>query len=139
MTARIRWTDSLKIAKGGHRIFREDRGPFAAPETCRWAIADNSGSRPDTTDDGVLWLDFDRPISVGLGEHFIASIPVRKDHDRSRDYWVPTNEEGLLTLRKKFPRWPLDLNARAQMLLEALQDAPRFVEPSTPAPALSPL
>ena len=29
------------------------------------AIADESGTKPEDTDDGILWLDFDRPLMAG--------------------------------------------------------------------------
>jgi hypothetical protein len=30
-----------------------------------WAIADNSGNYPQDTDDGLLWLDFNRDLMAG--------------------------------------------------------------------------
>lgn len=55
----------------GHRIFRnEDAG--------RLAIADNSGSTPDSTEDGVLWIE-----SIGLGDSYIEFrlSGARQTHD----------------------------------------------------------
>lgn len=40
-----------------HKWFRDDR-------TGRIAVADYSGHYPDETDDGVLWLDTTRPVSI---------------------------------------------------------------------------
>ncbi len=122
MTDPIRWTDSLRLEPRGHRIFREDRGPFAAPETCRWAIADNSGSRPDTTDDGILWLDLARPMEVSLGDFGVVGIPVLSERDGG-EYRVSAGVEALATLRRRFPKWPVLLNAKAEMFLSALHAA----------------
>jgi len=44
-----KWTKLFK-AKGGHKYFRDEI-------TGMIAIADDSGSTPDQTEDGVLWLD----------------------------------------------------------------------------------
>lgn len=49
------WTLILKLERS-HRYFRHDDG--------RIAVADDSGRTPDTTDDGILWVDTTRPISI---------------------------------------------------------------------------
>jgi len=46
------WTLRLKV-DGGHRYFADEAG--------RIAVADASGRYPEHTNDGVLWLDRDRP------------------------------------------------------------------------------
>src|SRR3954467_1988653 len=46
----------------GHRLFESDEN--------RYAIADESGFLPNNTDDGVLWLDFTRPLSVEVDNSF---------------------------------------------------------------------
>jgi len=122
MKESIRWTDSLLLEKGGHRIFREDRGPYVAPELCRWAIADNSGARPDTTDDGILWLLTTEPLIVNVSDIAVVSIPVVKDRC-SFDCWVPAGVGALATLRKKFPQWPVHLSPKARVLHDALLGA----------------
>lgn len=45
----------------GHRLFMADEG---------FAIADDSGSKPELTDDGVLWLDLSLPLGITLDESF---------------------------------------------------------------------
>lgn len=45
-----------------HKWFRDDR-------TGRIAAADYSGDYPDDTDDGVLWLDTSRPVSISPDGH----------------------------------------------------------------------
>lgn len=58
----------------GHKYFR-DRA------TGQVAIADWSGHYPHQTDDGVLWLDLNRAISLDVPNN-TASIPVVDDHGR---------------------------------------------------------
>ena len=60
------WRKILQF-KGGHRYFRDRRN--------RVAIADDSGATPDDTDDGVLYLDRDRPVVIGQS----CSIPLVGD------------------------------------------------------------
>lgn len=53
----------------GHRLFRK----LSAPG--RIYLADNSGSTPDQTDDGEMWLDFASPVT--LSKDYIG-IPLVK-------------------------------------------------------------
>ena len=48
----------------GHRLFVEvvEKGKAGI------AIADNSGREPQDTDDGILWLDLNRPLMVGSND-----------------------------------------------------------------------
>lgn len=56
--------------KGGHRYFLCTKGENEG----RIGVADESGPTPDQTDDGVLWLDTDRPVD--LGKH--CNVPLRE-------------------------------------------------------------
>ena len=119
-----KWEHGLKLEPRGHRIFRDARDDFKAPELRGWAIADNSGNRPDTTDDGVLWLDMTRPIVVSVGEYAGASLPVRKERDPGGGdgggYHVSVGLKAFLTIRTHFRSWPVELTEGAQTLLTAL-------------------
>jgi hypothetical protein len=56
----------------GHTVFRDE-------VTGRYAIADMSGDTPDKTDDGVLWIDCERPIKFCLTDSkskVLAKIPL---------------------------------------------------------------
>ena len=64
-----RWTLILRIV-GGHKYYRE-KG------TGKIAVADDSGRYPEDTDDGVLWLDDDRYLTVG-----------------DKQLWVPLKQPG---------------------------------------------
>jgi hypothetical protein len=117
-----KWEHGLKLEPKGHRIFRDARDDFKAPEQRGWAIADNSGTRPHITDDGVLWLDFTRPIRVTIGGYAGASLPVRKERDNNvvQGYHVSVGIEALLTIRKHFRNWPVELTGSVKTLLTAL-------------------
>lgn len=116
-----KWENALKLEPKGHRIFRDARDDFKAPEQRLWAIADNSGTYPHGTDDGVLWLDFTRPIRVTIGEYAGASLPVRKERDLDHvGYSVMIGVEAFLTIRKHFRAWPIELSDATQTLVTAL-------------------
>ena len=120
-----KWEHAIKLEPRGHRVFRDARDDFKAPELRRWAIADNSGNRPDSTDDGVLWLDFSRPIAVRVGEYAGASLPVIKERDLDHDgYHVGVGIDALLTIRQQFPAWKVTLTKDAATLVAALTLAP---------------
>lgn len=65
-TATYQWKLVRRLASD-HRIFKDEL-------TGQLAIADNSGTRPDTTEDGVIWIALDQPAHVGV------------DDDRSSPY-----------------------------------------------------
>ena len=64
---KFQWTLVLDIPRS-HRYFRE-------AHTDQVGVADRSGSTPDRTDDGVLWLDRSHPIVIGDRE-WRATIPL---------------------------------------------------------------
>lgn len=64
-----KWQLVLRI-KGGHRYFTvSDYGGMVA-------CADASGTYPEQTEDGILWLDRSRPIV--LGDDNSATIPLKR-------------------------------------------------------------
>ena len=90
-----------------HRLFPLHGNPF------KWvAIADNSGITPDQTDDGVLWLDFDRPLLIDADDvvtvptQSILSIPVKRQRDGER-FSTVTNMSTMLYLSATF-NWPIE-------------------------------
>lgn len=73
-----RWKLDLRFHEG-HRYFIDTvnaRGDAQAEpgEPVRVAVADASGATPETTEDGILWLDKARPIVVSLEQS--GTIPV---------------------------------------------------------------
>lgn len=62
-----RWANTKRLPDG-HRIFRAKVSdpdiPTHGEDPIAWALADNSGDTPEQTDDGVLWLDFTRPLRI---------------------------------------------------------------------------
>lgn len=70
--SKYNWTRLFYVA-GGHTYFKE-------PTFDMIAIADDSGPTPDTTSDGVCWLDTTRPV-VASGTGFY--IPIICKQNRS--------------------------------------------------------
>jgi hypothetical protein len=69
-----KWTKLFSI-RGGHKYFRDEI-------TKMIALADDSGSTPDQTDDGVLWLDFQRCVTIYTdpGHRTWISVPVLQEY-----------------------------------------------------------
>jgi hypothetical protein len=79
--APFKWTCELRITNG-HRYFKD-------AVSGRIAVADNSGDLPDRTDDGVLWLVPEGPVTLDLKKgHVYGWIPVTKDPDGGDTYSV---------------------------------------------------
>lgn len=120
---KIKWQKNkiVRLEFRGHRLFLEDRGPFAAPETCRWAIADNSGRTPELTEDGILWLDFTRCLRLALENTVVLSIPVYTERDR--ELLAPAGIDSFVKLREMFPAWPVRLSKTTRAAMTALRTA----------------
>lgn len=114
MIKNYKWEPGILLEKDGHRIFREkiDR---------RWAIADNSGEVPQYTEDGVLWLDFTRPLQVGTR---FCGIPVTCERGNSRESRCSCGVDAITTLREKFPEWEMIANESATQLLKLFGRTP---------------
>jgi hypothetical protein len=79
-----RWSHWARPGKDGLRFFR-DRA------TGKWAVADNSGTFPENTDDGIMWLDPSRGTRsvVQRGTSPLFDIALSKERDRSTGkYWT---------------------------------------------------
>lgn len=149
--AKWKWENGTRLERGGHRVFRDARDAYKAPELRGWAIADNSGGAPHTTDDGVLWLDFTRPLRVEIGyeksEYGLVSatprvlIPLRCERDGSRESHTSTSiMDGFAVLRRLFPHWRVEYSEGAQTFLRAALGAsewrlgdPHDLGPAQPA------
>jgi hypothetical protein len=84
----------------GHRIFIGDDSSHGL----MWAIADDSGPTPPETDDGILLLDFGRPLSVTYDTNFkprrpCCFIPLRDAGGQTRTI---TDAPSLLILATMF-------------------------------------
>lgn len=69
-----KWKKLFSI-RGGHKYFRDE-------VTKMIALADNSGPTPDQTDDGVLWLDFQRCVTIytDSSHRTWISVPVLQEY-----------------------------------------------------------
>jgi len=98
------WSEVITLPDG-HRIFYPDTDIVLSNDKPLVAIADESGTRPEETDDGVLWLDYDRPLSVEFhGSH--QAIPVRDSDSDSK--FVISDARTLLMLSAKF-NWDIQV------------------------------
>jgi len=70
---RYQWKKLFSV-RGGHKYFRDEL-------TKMIALADDSGSTPDRTEDGVLWLDYQRCVCIktDASHRTWISIPVLKE------------------------------------------------------------
>lgn len=108
----IKWEGAGTPLPDGHRIFETHEGP--EPGTSQWAIADESGDTPDQTDDGILWLDPTRCLSVARDESFDPprehiSIPLlTSEGERTR---TPSDAATVLYLSRML-RWTIEDETR---------------------------
>lgn len=72
------------------------------PDGSRWAISDQSGRLPESTDDGVLWLDRERCLSAST--RHAPTIPLRDE--RGAKCSTPTDTPTLLYLSRML-RWTI--------------------------------
>lgn len=70
---RYQWTKLFSI-RGGHKYFRDEI-------TKMIALADDSGSTPDRTEDGVLWLDYKRCVCIKTDAHHRTWITIPVLHE----------------------------------------------------------
>lgn len=85
------------LEKGGHRVFTERDSHDMT--TGRYAIADESGSTPQTTDNGVLWIDREAGLTMWkpFGNHLPVAMKVWSERDGD-SYTVTTGGDGALML-----------------------------------------
>jgi hypothetical protein len=99
--------------KSTHRVFScQDDGPNFG----RLAIADVSGSRPDNTDDGVLWLDPTRPLRLRPD---LLTVPVEGESGGS--LWVGVEPPDAAPLSMLEPRFRLALSDRIIEIRDLLE------------------
>ena len=101
------WEFLFRIEGNGHKFFRH-------VPSGRVAVADNSGNTPDRTEDGILWLDLDRPVNVGTD---VVTFPVLKESDGGK-YYVSDPLVGGIKVAKG-----LDLDAVLQGKLAEFMSA----------------
>lgn len=103
---KYKWEGAGTALPDGHTIFETHDGPDGS----MWAIADESGGRPDETDDGVLWLDPGRCLCIKKNTthdspYEYLSIPLRyEDGTYTR---TPTDAATILFLSRFFS-WTIE-------------------------------
>ena len=111
------WIDNETIAlPDGHYLFRATdycikrsfpHGFRPNDEFGEWAIADDSGGTPETTDDGILWLDTNQRILLGKGHGNAILLPVFTPEGKR--FTTATDAASLLILSDKF-RWVMNVD-----------------------------
>lgn len=117
-----------RLHKGdGHKLFFDNHAGL-------YAIADNSGDRPDETDDGVLHIDVSRPMRVGAmgmisgkGNEVVASFPVISERSGG-EYKVLTTLGGAATLKRNVPGLKVSMTPTADRLKRDLCELMGTVE-----------
>jgi len=116
-----KWKLMTRLEKSGHRIFTQ----LNSQDASQCALADNSGSTPDTTEDGVLWLDPTRPLSVyqpggSHDEPLYCTIPLTTVPGERGKTATTCGLAGLTELRRLFPTWRVHIEPAVQELAIAL-------------------
>lgn len=85
------WDSWCCPERGGHKLFRSHKG--------LWAISDDSAFYPEHTDDGVIWLDFDRPVQESRSSSY--SVPVTMDDGTPK--WTQAGRDEAAYIRSLNP------------------------------------
>lgn len=111
MTTKNKTYEVLFFLQDGHRI-------FSKKDTPGFIIADNSGSTPELTDDGELFLDLDRNllVEVDVNGNSFCSIPLLDAEDKPTR--TPTNPATILFLAGTFD-WKISVQCEKQRSFEA--------------------
>ena len=115
MADKHKWAPPTALADG-HRIFPEVR---SMEEGVRIAIADNSGRKPQDTDDGILWLDFEWNLIISSPDAVLC-IPVKRDSDGER-FSTVTNMSTMLYLSSEFG-WQIEDQISGTLYGVAVED-----------------
>lgn len=101
-TRTFKWEGSGTRLPDGHTIIETHDGPDHTPA---WAIFDESGPSPETSDDGILWLDVTRCLNANR-----LVIPLT-DAKGNRSRFTITDVPTLLWLSQHF-RWTIEDDTR---------------------------
>ena len=95
-----KWKFIGRLGNGGHKLYLDE-------ERSRFAIADESGTTPDQTDDGVLWIVTHQRLEVKEGAGFdrsaSCSVKVNVDKDGGNVSYFSTTLDGALLLAHYAP------------------------------------
>lgn len=114
----ILWLPTPIVLPDEHRIFQATpQNSHKVPATLKarphelghWAVADNSGDWPHTTDDGVLWLDFNTHIMLGRAYGTSIHVPLLDSSGKASTF--VTNTAALLILVDMF-RWTINSDGK---------------------------
>lgn len=84
----------LLFSNSGHKYFLDK---FSG----KYAVADGSGYFPNETDDGILWLDTEKPLTLDLYNGSpVISVPVKNIDNK--DFYTGASVSEALNLINKF-------------------------------------
>lgn len=108
MNKTYKWEGSGTKLPDGHTIIETHDGP----DGVAWAIFDDSGSSPETSDDGILWLDPTRCLNASTD-----TIPLQREANGER-LGALTDTATILYLSKMF-RWTIEDRVRGHFYIAA--------------------
>lgn len=105
-TKTYEWSFAMKLPSG-HTLFGHPE-----PGYTRYAIADESGSTPEATDDGVLWINPNYPILIHQydekGPRESVSLPLLDEKGQATSTPIDFRTALILSAKCKMPiRWQL--------------------------------
>jgi hypothetical protein len=109
---RYDWGRVVLLCKGGHRL-------FFLKDSAAVSLCDNSGDRPEFTDDGVLWIDMDELRAKGLcaemqGDHIWTRCPLRSERDDGKKTASCLDFNGIFVFLKELGL-PLELKLKTKI------------------------
>lgn len=106
------WQGAGTKLPSGHTIFETHKvrvgiADFLRGSSGSWAIADQSGFRPDLTDDvrlydEVMFLDFNRPLDVSTSHSPVVPLTTKS----GKRYSTPVDAPTIFFLAREFG-WPV--------------------------------
>lgn len=102
----------------GHRLFQSLKDK---PPESEWAVADNSGSLPHLTEDGVLWVNDQEPLFLFPTDHGIrVEVPVFKTP--LERYTVRMHASAVFVLKRHVRGdWPIKLARSLSTLVTLIE------------------
>jgi hypothetical protein len=115
-----RWKLIWRAPRDGHKFFLDRKHPGAV------AIADQSGRNPNVTDDGPLYLDFKRPMTLKVHDGLLEGSIITPLREGTPDGDKTSTFSGIMEAAGIVRRWGMEIKAPADLveLLSGVQPPP---------------